>query len=571
MKWETKEDFQKGMQRLLQPLKSHYTKECAGITLGVTATSYDEKAILMESFARPLWALVPFYAGGGTEDWFVKTYVQGLARGTNPDSEEYWGNPGEYDQRYVEMAAIGYALLLAREVFWDNLKEEEQNHVAEYLYTINEHTLPVCNWKLFLVLVNAGLRKVGKRYNQEKAEAALKEVESFYLGDGWYRDGDSGQKDYYVSFAIHFYSLVYAATMEKEDPERSRLFKERAMLFAKQFIYWFDEDGEGVPFGRSLTYRFAQVSFFSACLLAGIEPFPITVIKGIIVRHLDYWLKQPIFDEKGVLAIGYAYPNLIMAEHYNGPGSPYWCMKTFAVLILPDDHPFWTAEAATLPDMPDMCAMPRADMLIRRASHHVTAYTPGVYSPYGHGQSAAKYGKFAYDTKFGFSVSKSCYELHENCPDSMLAFVIDGYVYVRRICEASEIREREVWSRWSPYPSIIIETTIVPEAEGHKRTHRITSSVECEAYDCGFSVPFSWLEPYIARQETNWSQVENPTMVCQVAATGRDGKGYIIQADPNTNVLYPKTLIPAVKYKIYHGEQEITTSIIAKIKEISNV
>ena len=28
-----------------------------------------------------------------------------------------------------------------------------------------------------------------------------------YLGDGWYQDGDSGQKDYYISFAIHFYSL----------------------------------------------------------------------------------------------------------------------------------------------------------------------------------------------------------------------------------------------------------------------------------------------------------------------------------------------------------------------------
>lgn len=33
------------------------------------------------------------------------------------------------------------------------------------------------------------------------------------------------------------------------------------MEFAKQFIYWFDEEGEAIPFGRSLTYRFSQVSF----------------------------------------------------------------------------------------------------------------------------------------------------------------------------------------------------------------------------------------------------------------------------------------------------------------------
>ena len=32
----------------------------------------------------------------------------------------------------------------------------------------------------------------------------------------------------------------------------------------------------------------------------------------------------------------------------------------------------------------------------------------------------------------------------------MLAFWIDGYVYVRRICEESKITENGVWSKWSP-------------------------------------------------------------------------------------------------------------------------
>lgn len=54
--------------------------------------------------------------------------------------------------------------------------------------------------------------------------------------------------------------------MEKDDPERATKYKARAMEFAKQFIYWFDEEGEAIPFGRSLTYRFSQVSFsVSAC------------------------------------------------------------------------------------------------------------------------------------------------------------------------------------------------------------------------------------------------------------------------------------------------------------------
>lgn len=46
-------------------------------------------------------------------------------------------------------------------------------------------------------------------------EEYLEGLETFYLGEGWYRDGDSGQKDYYISFAIHFYSLIYAVVMER--------------------------------------------------------------------------------------------------------------------------------------------------------------------------------------------------------------------------------------------------------------------------------------------------------------------------------------------------------------------
>ena len=74
---------------------------------------------------------------------------------------------------------------------------------------------------------------VGRKYSAEKLEKYLDLTESFYIGDGWYRDGDSNQKYYYISFAIHFYCLIYAKHMEKEDARRSELFKERAMIFAR--------------------------------------------------------------------------------------------------------------------------------------------------------------------------------------------------------------------------------------------------------------------------------------------------------------------------------------------------
>ena len=559
----SKEDFRKLMLSVLEPLIDHFTEEKAGIDLGVTATTYPEKVIRFEAFSRPLWALVPFWAGGGRHEVFEEYYNKGFIAGTDPDSKEYWGECHAFDQRFVEMAAMAYGLILAPEILWNPLSDKEKDNLAEWLYEINKYELPVCNWVMFAVLVNIALKKLGCRYDEEKLKKYLDGADSFYLGDGWYQDGDSGQKDYYISFAIHFYSLFYAKVMEDEDPERCRIYKERAMLFAKEFIYWFDENGASLPYGRSLTYRFSQVSFFSACLMAGIEPFPIGVMKGLIVRHICDWFKKPIFDRDDILTIGYGYPNLVMGERYNGPGSPYWAMKTFAILMLPDDHPFWSADAEPLPKLDKQKALMKADMLIHRYPDHVTAFVPGKYSPAGHGQTPAKYGKFAYDTYFAFSVAKSTCEIHEAAPDSMLAFYINGYVYTRRICKEFTVNEEEVDSTWECYEGITVRTRIIPTETGHVREHTVTSDRDCIAYDCGFSVEID-TDGEKLTEEKHSAKVENSFSYCEVKSADETGEGVVINADPNTNLLYPMTRIPAVRYEIKKGINVLKTIVTAE-------
>ena len=306
-KLNSKKDFQELLFAMLDPLVPYYSQEKAELDLGVTATTYDHHAIRLEAFSRPLWGLAPFWAGGGDSPQFEEIYQKGLAAGTDPQGTEYWGGFRDFDQRFVEMAAIAYSMVLVPEKVWDPLSHKEKENLAKWLYGINSHELPICNWVLFAVLVNVALKKRGQQYDSEKLERYLKGLEQFYLGDGWYQDGDSGQKDYYVSFAIHFYTLFYAKVMEEEDKERCQVYKKRAKLFGQQFIYWFDKGGAALPFGRSLTYRFAQVSFFSACLMADVAPFSVGVMKGLIVRHLCEWMKKPIFDRGDILTIGYGY------------------------------------------------------------------------------------------------------------------------------------------------------------------------------------------------------------------------------------------------------------------------
>ena len=116
------------------------------------------------------------------------------------------------------------------------------------------------------------------------------------------------------------------------------------------------------------------------------------------------------------------------------------------------------------------------------------AYPAGVCEKYGHGHVPEKYSKFVYSTRFGFSVARSQIVLHENAPDSALAFVIDGddYVFVRKVSLSFEVRPDRVISTWQPFPGIMVTSTVIPEDEGHRRVHEIESAYGCTVYDCGF-------------------------------------------------------------------------------------
>ena len=128
--------------------------------------------------------------------------------------------------------------------------------------------------------------------------------------------------------------------------------------------------------------------------------------------------------------------------------------------------------------------------------------------------------------------------------------------------------DQNVWSKWSPYPGIEVETTVTPDESGHTRTHKIKSSVSCVAYDCGFAVNRGSTEPvgYGSAVEDNAARAFNSYSSCAVKAAEGQGAGEIIIADPNLNLLYPKVAVPAVKYQIRKGKQTIQTRICVSVE-----
>ena len=552
-----KQYFRNQLMNIINPLKKYYNG--GKVQFAKHSAWYENLSADMEAFARPLWGLVPFFAGGGEDEEFELLCRKGLIDGTDKNGSGYWGECHDRDQRFVEMASIAYGLIFAADKLWNPLRNDEKDNLENWLTSINDKDVCDSNWIFFRVLVNIAMKKIGRKYSSERLQRDLARLDEFYLGNGWYKDGIHGQKDYYIAFAFHFYGLIYAIVMQNDDKERAEVYKERACEFAKTFIYWTDEDGEFLPYGRSLTYRFAQTAFWSACVAADIRPFPIEVMKGIITRNLNNWMDKDIFNHGGILTVGYDYPNLLMAEHYNAHGSPYWSLKSYVFLMLDDDHEFWSCEAAPMPELERKVRIKEAEMLVSRRNGKSVAYVCGNNTYFDCGQIIPKYLKFAYSSHFGFNVMRSTISLAEAAPDNMLVFMVDDLVMIRRHFRSCEAMEDKVVIEWSPLKGIEVRTTVIPTCEGHIREHEITSEYDCEAVDCGFAVA-SRDDDKCTSGGGNFAYAKNNFQQCDVL-TESEGEGIVIPASPNTNLRYSKTVIPAMKYSIKKGKTVVKTII----------
>ena len=554
----TKADVRRAVVDLVEPIVPHLSPGGARARLGTFGAHFAPRVAELEGYARPLWGIVPLVAGGGTFDHWDR-WVEGLAHGTDPESSEYWGPcTDDVDQRMVEMAAIGFALAFVPEHLWEPLTGRQRDHVVEWLRGIEGREPAQNNWQFFRLLVQMGLERVDVAFDRDAHSQSVELLDSFAIADGWYTDGSGGNIDYYVPFAFHTYGLVLAASGLGDRAAAAR-YVERARAFAGQFRHWFAADGGALPFGRSLTYRMAQGSFWGALALADVDALDWAEVRGLALRHLRWWSERPISDRDGVLSVGYGYDNRRMAESYNSAGSPYWCMKAFTMLAAPDDHPFWTVEEAA-PDRPITISLRTPGMVLG----HDDGQVVGLFAqPPGWSfveQADAKYQKFAYSSRFGFSGDFTMYGL--GATDSMLA-VTDPASGVRRVREGvlrSEVDDGTALSEWSPMPGVHIGTALAGGAPWHVRVHRIETELEVVLTETGFALP--WEPEGFAPPPPDAPELGAATMTSAAGATtvvdrpqrgrpARDAELYALS--PNANVMHPHTVVAALTTTVSPG------------------
>lgn len=270
---ETKQELMDYFHQLYDELIKY--RECGNgrFNFGTSASHYDRNQAQIEGFLRTLWAAGPLMGSNQLSIEDINFYRSGILNGVDPSSEYYWGTIHDYDQLIVECTSLAITLIETKEILWCTFTEREQYNVYTWLNQINQVKIWDNNWRFFRILVNVAFIKLERNFSEKRLAEDKTVINSFYVGKGWYVDGNSHQRDYYIPWAFHYYGLLYAYYMAEIDPETAKIYCERSKQFATSFINYFNDQGAAVPFGRSLTYRFAMVSFFQYVPLQISKPF----------------------------------------------------------------------------------------------------------------------------------------------------------------------------------------------------------------------------------------------------------------------------------------------------------
>lgn len=554
----SREDFRRAARSLVAPLVPFVRAKGAALDLGEGAAKFDMGAAALEGIARPFWGLAPLFAGGGDfADWTV--FLEALRQGTDPEHPRYWGAIGNLDQRSVEAAAVGFLLALTPERSWGLLPEDARGNLARWLAGIETAKMSDNNWLFFPIIVQAGLRRVGRAdlVDDDLERRSLDRLASWYLGDGWYGDGVSGAIDHYGAFAMHFYGLLYAV-LGGGDGEFCRLARARASAFAEPFSHWFATSGAALAVGRSLVYRFATSAFWGMLAVAGETPLPLGVVKGLWARQIRSWRTSPIFSPDGILSRGVVYPNLHVCEDYNSPTSPYWAMKAFLPLMLSEDHPFWQAEEEPLPRRASVVAMPSSRTLVQHVDGHSIVH---YAAPIHRWLQTDKYNKFAYSTLCGFEVGALQYAVNGVFGDNILAFSFDGGAnwQMRLANDAVEIAGQSLSVDWTS-GALRVSTVIEAVDEGlFIRRHRFHLDRPASVVETGFAVN-EW--------RVDAGRVDSDGEATTVVLVGENAVSGILALDGrarhridcaciNSNTACPRTRVPGFRLELAAGDHAI--------------
>ncbi|MGM0175050.1 DUF2264 domain-containing protein [Enterococcus sp. DIV0800] len=531
--------------------------------LNQTGSSYLAEIRELESLLRPLWGLLPACSENLAELKNFDTFTK-LQKCVEEQTLPKISTANR--QIAVEIGVLSYGIGQFGKDFLALFSYSGQNYLISWLNQLNQIEFPAGNWYFFLILLNGALKEQGLTYSEERLDFAKAGIESFYLGEGWYSDGKNNQRDYYVAFAFHFYGLLYSRF--SSDPQGEE-YRQRAIAFAEDYYYWFDGEGRSLPFGRSLTYRFAHLSFWSALILSDAykeSALSLEAIKGIIGRNLRFWQKQPItLPKEKNLSIGYGYQNLLLSEDYNAPASPMWAFKAFVLLELPANHLFWQLPEEDYQEQA-LVVQPQPGFHLTQTKEQTIALSNLQYCQNQQlYHQSEKYTKFAYSSYFGFNLTRDNQEIEAFAIDSTLAFSVRGHqqYQTRRKNIATKTYPEYSVSRWSVWEELFVTTYLIPiDGNSHIRIHQIATPFAVEAIEGGFAL-HEWNKKYNQPQlQQRTALLENNHGYSLIKELQDQRQAGVVAQGPNSNLYSAeKNTIPVLTGMLTAGKYTLATFV----------
>ncbi|HEY1993974.1 MAG TPA: DUF2264 domain-containing protein [Edaphobacter sp.] len=273
--------------------------------------------------------------------------LAGIASALDPASRDYM-HFGESSQTLVDSSFLALALLRAPKQLLQKLDTKTQQRLAEAMVTQRKVQPPFNNWLLFAAMNEALLMTLHQPWDRMRVDYALRELQSWYLGDGAYGDGPHFHWDFYNSFVIQPYLLQLMDTLGDQSPSWSSMrtpIYQRAQRYAAIQERMIAPDGSYPAIGRSITYRCGAFHLLADAARRNILPEGVTPpqIRSALSAVMQRTLGPPgTFSSDGWLQIGLAGHQPGLGETYISTGSLYLCSAVWLPLGLTPAAPFWS-------------------------------------------------------------------------------------------------------------------------------------------------------------------------------------------------------------------------------------
>ena len=260
-------------------------------------------------------------------------------------------------QLIVEMALIILAFVRVP-LLWQSIPFGTQHEILKVAhFAVTQFKPHNNNWLLFQAIIDLFLTKQryrvsGTPYNgMRRVMENLARIESYYVGDGWYKD-EVFHMDYYNSFVIHpFLVDIYRELGQTALYQRAVGRMLRHADFLERLI---GSDGTYPIFGRSAVYRTGVFHAFAYAPYhwtgSPQNLFKLAAAREGMTAVLERSFKtEPMKSgnfgkEWNYLTLGFTGEQPGIADGYSNSGSVYYALLIFTPVGLPESHPFWSMD-----------------------------------------------------------------------------------------------------------------------------------------------------------------------------------------------------------------------------------